>query len=135
MQIPTPTPESKPTRRCTGAARISRRRRLGADRQRELRERRRAAGTPEPEALDRAIVDAMRVFLLRHDDSLLRPIDPMSILVLATQFLQAKARRSAAPDGAIPYDGTAVSEAMRLRLLVPPATERGKASHRDAAGV
>ncbi|TXM74852.1 hypothetical protein FV226_05630 [Methylobacterium sp. WL12] len=90
---------------------------------------------PEPEALDKAIVDAMRVFLLRHDDSLLRPIDPMSILVLATQYLQAKARRSAAPDGAVPYDGKAVSEAMRLRLLVPPAPERGNASHRDAAAV
>lgn len=121
------SPSASP-RRCTGAARVSRRRRLGAERQRELRERRRAAGVPEPEALDRAIVDGLRAVLACTPEGLTRPLMPIVVLGHATQTLQARARRAAGPDGSIPYDGKAVAEALRQRLLVPPAPPKADPS-------
>lgn len=116
MSTPAPTPASP--RRCTGAARTARRRRLGAERMRELRERRRHAGLPEPEILDRAIIDGLRAVLATHPEGLTRPVMPIMVLAMATQTLQARARRQPLPDGSVPYDGKAVAEALRRRLLV-----------------
>lgn len=112
------TPASASPRRCTGAARIARRRRLGAERMRELRERRRNAGLPEPEVLDKAIIDGLRAVLAATPEGLTRPLNPILVLAHATQTLQARAHKAPLPDGSIPYDGKAVAEALRKRLLV-----------------
>jgi hypothetical protein len=85
---------------------------------RELRARRRIAGVPEPEVLDKAIIDGLRAVLAATPEGLTRPIMPITVLAMATQTLQARAHGRPLPNGSIPYDGKAVAEALRKRLLV-----------------
>lgn len=104
--------------RCTGPAKRSRIRRLGAARQRALRQRRKEAGRPSPEALDRAIVDALREMLMRHEDSLRRPIDPALLLGLTKTRLLLSAHREQAFEGKVPAERSkAIIDTMRDRLL------------------
>lgn len=121
---PAPTPSAGPKARyyrSSGPARAARVRRENAERQRLLRDRRRENGAPDPNALDRSIVDALRSILLRCPDSLTLPVDPALILALTREHLLLRSMKTHELDPNAPVlDGEAVSEALRRRLLEKP---------------
>ncbi|KQP62149.1 hypothetical protein [Methylobacterium sp. Leaf112] len=126
MNIPHPTspPAAGPKARyirSSGPARAARVRRENAERQRLLRDRRRENGAPDPNALDRSIVDALRSILLRCPDSLSMPVDPALILSLTREHLLIRSIKARELDPDAPLlDGEAVSDALRRRLLEKP---------------
>ena len=114
-----PTPTRHP--RSTGPGRAVRLRREAAGRQQAVRDRRRESGEPDPGLLDRVLVDALRSIFLRCPDSLLLPIEPSLVLSLAREHLLLRSKRAHEIDPDAPvYNGAAVAEALRRRLLEPP---------------
>lgn len=109
----------------TGAARLGRIRRQTAGRMRELRQRRRDEGRPDPATLDRAIADAVRDALLATvvGGKTARTIPVREILVRIGGQLVARSRRDAeAGRDVVVYDKRAVAEAVHKRLLQSPRT-------------
>lgn len=107
----------------TGAARVGRIRRQTAGRMRDLRQRWREEGRPDPATLDRAIADAVRDALLATvvDGRTARSIPVREILLRISAQLVARSRRDAeAGRDVVVYDRKAVAEAVHKRLLQSP---------------
>lgn len=117
-------------RSLSDSARASRHRHLAKIRKRDERERRRAAGQPDMNAVDRAIVEAVRSHILRE-----RPEPVMQRLIrveslVTTIGLHLRQRVHAAHDaGAEPvrYSTEGVAAAIQSRLFQLPARP-GKAA-------
>lgn len=118
------------------AERVARQRHLGTSRKRTERERRRDSGRPDLNALDRAIVEAVRSHILRE-----REVPPMQRLIrvealVVTIGLHLRQRVHAAHDaGAEPvsYTKEGVAAAIQSRLFQPPARP-GKAPPKPVDG-
>ncbi|AMB45074.1 hypothetical protein [Methylobacterium sp. AMS5] len=111
----------------TGAARVGRIRRQTAGRMRELRQRWRDEGRPDPATLDRAIADAVRAALLASvvNGKTASSIPVREILLRISGQLVARSRRdSEAGRDVVVYDKRAVADAVHKRLLQAP-----RASH------
>ncbi len=107
----------------TGAARIGRIRRQTAARQRELRQRMRDAGRPDPATLDRAIVDALRDILTGEPEGyqLATFIDPKSLLLETARCLVERTQRDReAGRDVVPFKREQVASALQSRLLERP---------------
>lgn len=107
----------------TGAARVGRIRRQTAGRMRELRQRWRDEGRPDPATLDRAIADAVRDALLATvvDGRTASSISVREILLRISGQLVERSRRDAeAGRDVVIYDRKAVAEAVHKRLLQAP---------------
>lgn len=107
----------------TGAARVGRIRRQTAGRMRELRQRWKDEGRPDPATLDRAIADAVRASILASvvDGKTASSIPVKGILLRIGGQLVARSRRdSEAGRDVVVYDKRAVAEAVHKRLLQVP---------------
>ena len=107
----------------TGARRIGRIRRQTANRMRDLRQRWRDVGRPDPATLDRAVVDALRdaVHALVVDGVVVGTLDPADIIRrTAHQLVERTQRAKEAGKEGVVYDRNEVADALRLRLLSPP---------------
>ncbi|KQT93369.1 hypothetical protein ASG60_08365 [Methylobacterium sp. Leaf469] len=112
------------TRSLSESARANRHRHLAKTRKQSERERRRAAGQPDLNTIDRAIVEAVRSHILRD-----REVPPMQRLIrvealVTTIGLHLRQRVHAAHDaGAEPvrYTTEGVAAAIQCRLFQPPA--------------
>jgi|GEM_PF-1270626 len=108
-----------------GAARPNRIRRQTAGRMRDLRARKRAEGRPDPAALDRAIVDALRDAIAGtvRDGVARGAIDPQGVILRIAEHLRSRSERAAAAGKeAVVYRREAVAEAIHQRLLAPKAS-------------
>ena len=103
--------------------RAARQRVLGASRKRGERDRKREAGQPDLNALDRAIVESLRAHILND-----RPVSPLARLIRVEDLVKTISlhllRRSweAHATGAEPvvYTREGVAAAIKARLMQPP---------------
>ena len=107
--------ETFPTPRgLTGAQRLARRRASYRERKASQRERDRKLGRLNREALDRALIDALRELLSAHGGTLTEPVIPAVVLGLA---MQRSIERAAQEEHFI--DQRALSADLGRRLLKP----------------
>lgn len=107
----------------TGAARLGRIRRQGAGRMREMRQRWRDVGRPDPATLDRAVVDALRDLLLREPEGyrLATFVDPQALVLETARHLVERSERAReAGRDVVVYRREEVAAALQARLLQPP---------------
>ena len=120
-----PPPDAPRRRPETGAQRLARQRRANAGYQRDLRARRAAAGCPDPDVLDRAIVDAIRDAIVRAPAGtrLQATVVPHDLVNSIGRALMARSARAveAGRDGPV-YSARAVADALQDRLLKPGKT-------------
>ncbi|BCM81698.1 hypothetical protein [Methylobacterium indicum] len=96
-------------------------RREAARRKNLQRERQREAGIPDPTSIERAIVDALRLTLLKSPAS----IDPVELLKYARDLAMSRSYAAHEADPSKPkYEREAVVEAIRKRVLRPPKASR-----------
>lgn len=117
-----PPPDAPRRRPETGAQRLARQRRANAGYQRDLRARRAAAGCPDPDVLDRAIVDAIRDAIVRAPAGtrLQATVVPQDLVNAIGRALMARSARAveAGRDSPV-YSARAVADALQDRLLKP----------------
>lgn len=105
---------------------LTRQRHLARERKARQRELASICGRPHRDVVERAIVDALRAFLSRDETSLSRPLDPRAILLHARDALLARSEADAdAGRTTAAYNPSEVMDALRCRLLVPPAPRSG----------
>ena len=107
----------------TGARRIGRIRRQTADRMRDMRQRWRDAGRPDPQTLDRAVVDALREAIqsLVVDGAVVGSVSPQDIIRrTASHLVERTQRAKEAGRDTVVYDRKEVADALWQRLLAPP---------------
>ncbi|KMO37991.1 hypothetical protein VQ03_18215 [Methylobacterium tarhaniae] len=96
-------------------------RREAARRKAEQRERQREAGVPDPTSIERAIVDALRLYLMKHPPS----IDPVELLRYARDLAMSRSYAAHEANPSKPkFERAAVVEAIRKRVLTPPKSSR-----------
>ncbi|MFH6784999.1 MULTISPECIES: hypothetical protein [Methylobacterium] len=96
-------------------------RREAARRKNLQRERQRADGVPDPTAIERVIVDALRLTLLKSPAS----IDPVELLRYARDLAMSRSYAAHEADPSKPkFERAAVVEAIRKRVLTPPKASR-----------
>lgn len=121
MDVQAPPPARR-RRTETGGQILARRRRGNARHQRDLRDRRAAAGQPDPDLLDRAIVAALRDAILAAPvgSRLTTAILPEGVVVAVGRALMARSAKAQTEGGHGPvYDARAVADALQNRLLKP----------------
>ncbi len=100
-------------------------RREAARRKTEQRERQREAGIPDPTAIERALVDALRLFLMDPKITTSRRIDPTELLRYARDLALSRSYAAHEADPSKPkFERAAVVEAIRKRVLTPPKASR-----------
>jgi hypothetical protein len=100
-------------------------RREAARRKAEQRERQRDAGVPDPTAIERALVDALRLFMCDPKIAVSRRIDPTELLRYARDLAMSRSYAAREADPSKPkYEREAVVEAIRKRVLTPPRASR-----------
>ncbi|MFH6784867.1 hypothetical protein [Methylobacterium sp. MA0201] len=98
-------------------------RREAARRKAEQRERQRARGMPDAATVERALVDALRIYLTRDNTTLQRILDPAAVLLYARNLVLSRSYVAHEQDPEKPrYEPAAVVEAIRRRVMVPPRT-------------
>lgn len=109
------------------AERVARQRQLGTSRKRTERERRRDSGRPDLNALDRAVVEAVRAIIIHTapEGQMERSI-PVDLLVRTIGSRLFQRAREAYKAGAEPlgYTREGVAAAIDARLFQPPASLR-----------
>lgn len=100
-------------------------RREAARRKAEQRERQRDAGVPDPTAIERALVDALRLFMCDPKIATSRRIDPTELLRYARDLAMSRSYAAHELDPSKPkFEREAVVEAIRKRVLTPPKASR-----------
>ena len=96
-------------------------RREAARRKAEQRERQRDAGVPDPTAIERAVVDAVRIMLAKR----VAAIDPVELLKCARDIVVSRSCAAHEQDPSKPkFEKGAVVDAINRRVLVPPRASR-----------
>ena len=96
-------------------------RREAARRKAEQRERQRDAGVPDPTAIERAVVDAVRIMLAKR----VAAIDPVELLKCARDIVMSRSCAAHERDPSKPkFEKEAVVDAINRRVLVPPRASR-----------
>ena len=107
----------------TGARRIGRIRRQTANRMRDMRQRWKDIGRPDPATLDRAVVDALREAIqsLVVDGAVVGTVDPADVIRRTASHLVERTQRAReAGRDVVVYDRGEVADALWQRLLAPP---------------
>lgn len=100
-------------------------RREAARRKAEQRERQRDAGVPDPTSIERAIVDAFRIHMMRPEIATTSKLDPRELLCYARDLVLSRSYAAHEADPSKPkYEREAVVEAIRKRVLTPPKASR-----------
>ncbi len=100
-------------------------RREAARRKQEQRERQRSEGVPDPTAIERAIIDALRLFMCAPKIATSRRIDPTELLRYARDLAMSRSYAAHEQDPSKPkFERAAVVEAIRKRVLTPPKASR-----------